>query len=488
MSTIERINRLKQQAFRLSERVRGFNPLGPVGYDHVSRSGLTFSDLDERLNKISGCASVVELRDEWENGGDGLEQKLSVSAANYCKQHVVCPICADRSQSRRRARFDSPIKSQAKMVHEKKRFAYMLTFTVTDGPDLSERLMHLKNAVRNFRRMGQRRKRGRSCGEAGKIRAAISTVEIKRGESSGLWHVHAHSLAFSDSPIDYEVYDREKRRGLSKKYGANIPKEVLDSIAKKRIRFHGELVPVSKISEEWLRSTGDSIGIHVDRLVHVPEFKTVLKNGHFVRSKIPSKKRRILSRMSFEESIAYQSRECLKYFTKTNENSPGDIVTIVEDTYNKRLVATYGEFRAIGGDDYNDPADPDGETWVLKWDPEAEAYSNPVPGRLRDTLEEEEAHKARSLCGRLTGQYRRVRRYLVGRRDMYRSDLAGALDGIKQRYRESIREVWAIYRQAVESAKRTENAMCDKYSPLFAAAGIYLPGSDSRDVYASVFT
>src|SRR4030067_1717552 len=164
MSTIKKLNQLKALSTELSSRMSSAAPLSTFFPSFVSKNGLTFSDLAERLEKVSSCASIVELKETWSQGsarGSGaqdLEQVLTVSADNYCKQHTICPVCADRSQARRRARFDKSIRKQVAAVVDKEKYAYLITYTVTDGPDLEERFEHLKSSKRNFRLMGQTRK------------------------------------------------------------------------------------------------------------------------------------------------------------------------------------------------------------------------------------------------------------------------------------------------------------------------------------------
>lgn len=493
MSDIKRLKALKLQALKFSRKVQSENPLRLFEQSHVSESGLTYSDLSERLKKIESCGSIIELKETWQNSPEGLEQVLAVSAANYCKQHAVCPVCADRSQSRRRARFNDAIKGQASMVKEKKRYAYIVTYTINGSDNLAERLEHLKESKRSFRLQGQKRKKGRSLGESGKIKAAISTIEIKRGDGSGKWHVHAHELAFTDEPLDIEVYDQAEKRELSKKYGGGwIPKEELTRIAKRLVFFGGELVPASKVSEEWLNATGDSIGISVERMHHVPKNRVRLVNGKLTTSRVSDSTRRKLSRMTFEDSITWQSKEVLKYPYKVPElysraDGAADALTIIQDTYNKRLVSTYGEFRNVPGNDFADPAAEGEETFILKWNDQRRDYVDLQPGKIREELEEQEEHKARSQCGRLTGEYRRQRRRLVSAREIYSDGLSGLLDDAKGQYRAAVRAVWSLYRQAVDCAKRVENTGCDKYSPVLALDGCFLPGSDRRDVYAAVF-
>jgi hypothetical protein len=481
MCEIQRINKLKRVAKRITENIRSVDPLKLYSSNFVSPSGLTYTDIDEKLDKISSCASIIELKETFiQTGEHDYEQVMQVAAANYCKQHTICPICADRTQARRRARYNDPIKEQAARVREGERHAYIVTYTVTDGVSLGERLDHLKESKKAFRLMGQKRHSKRSLGEAAKFKAAISTIEIKRGERSGKWHVHCHDLVFSDSPVDYQVYDKEKKRKLVDKYGNHIPKEKLNDAALFKVNFDGNQVAASKVSMEWYKATGgDSMSISVEPLRQVP------KN-------CSGKKKRMFQKMTFEESVAYQAKEVLKYISKPSSNTPEDSIDIITETFNKRMVATYGEFRTVAGDDFNDPAAPDENTFVLVWDEKKGKYGEPQPGKVRDLIEDEEtAHDTRIKAGKLLGNYRRQRKFLMGEKNKYGDELFVLLDASKQRYRAGVNALWKLYRQHVGAEKRLNYAVfegCDKYSPTIALAGMFIPGSDRRDIFHQSFS
>ena len=490
MCNQKRINVLKRQSVRVVGEIKSASVIENYVKTEVTSAGLTYSDIFERIEKIEKCASIIELSEKFEKGPSGdLEQVLSVAAANYCKQHVICPICADRLQSRRRAVFDQPIKNQSSMVKDGKRFAYMVTYTIADGENLADRLSHLKDSRRQWRLMGQRRKsrRGgfyRSKGEAGKICAGLSSIEIKRGYNSGLWHVHAHELVFTDRPFDYHVYDPDKKRALKDVYGNLIPHDRLSETAKRYVSFNGNQVAASKLSEEWLQATGDSMSIFCEPVYHVPKTRLKYSKGTFKKAPVPKKTKRLLSKMSFEDSVAFQSREIIKYFTKPGAYRPEDTITIMNETYNKRMSATYGEFRGINDLEMID--DAVGE-WVVTWSPEKGSYGDPIPGNIRDILQDEAASEARSQSGKCTGQYRRARRLILDQRALYGGSLCTALDELKQRYRAQINGIWALYRHKVSSAILADRSVCDNYSPVLAAQGCYIPGSNTNTVYDLAF-
>lgn len=485
MCEIRRLQILKKRQETIIEQFNNDDPLSILPKSYVSETGLTLSDITEKIDKIKDCANIIELRDTFIEKNGIFEQVMKVAAANYCKQHAVCPVCADRLQSRRRARFNDPIKIQAEMVETGERFAYMVTYTIKDGKSLSERLEKLKAAKMAFRKMGQKRgEEKRSYGEARKIKAAVSTIEIKKGKYSGEWHVHSHDLIFTDSPIRYHIYDANKKRKLEKKYGDNIPAEKLDEIALRKAYFNGSMVPVSKVSGEWLKATGgDSMNIYFERVQHVPKDKIKYENGKYRKVSIDGKKKRMLSKMSFSESVAYQAREILKYFTKPGENSVPDTLIILNETFNKRMVATYGQFRGIKGDDYIDEPS-ENESFVMVWN--NGKYGDAMPGTVRD-LEGDEATETRSQAGKYLGQYRRARKKLIEKREKYGVDLCTMLDDLKAQFRGKVATLWAIYHTRKNRSKDTENGNCDNYSSVLALQGMFIPGSTRKDLYQAAF-
>lgn len=473
MIEIKKLAALKNRSNILLSQVEKCNPIDAVAYDFVSRSGLTRSDIQDKIDKIKDCCSVVELKAEYEKSPEGiLEQKLKVSNGNFCKQHAVCAVCADRSQTRRRARYNEAIKDQASMVKDGKRYAYILTYTITDSEDLSGRLQDLKDFRRKWRRMGQKRKKSHSGGEASKIKAGLSTIEIKRGENSQLWHVHAHELLFTDKPLDYQVYDPMIKKELHKKYGSRIPKEILSAAAMETATFRGEQVPVSKISREWLEATGgESISIDVSPMYHVP------KN-------VSMKKQRKLSAMTFEQSIAYQAREVIKYMSKPWENSPLDMLQIITDTYNKRMIATYGEFRGVPGDDYEIQNTVDSENYVLVWDRGKADYGNPVPGRYSEFKEEET--ETRKKMAIMLGEYRRARKHIIDLNLV--SGVSEQLDTLKLSFKENVNRLWQYYRNKVRrDVISAEPASCDNYNSVLALGNFYVK-CGHNEMFQQAFT
>jgi len=121
--------------------------------------------------------------------------KVRLHAADFCKKHLLCPLCAIR----RGAKYLKAYMDRLEVVRieQPNLKAYMVTVTVKDGADLQERFQHLRKAMRA---MTQARRdylsnpaKNRHV-EAAKALGGVFSIEFKRGKNSGQWHPHAHMV------------------------------------------------------------------------------------------------------------------------------------------------------------------------------------------------------------------------------------------------------------------------------------------------------
>jgi hypothetical protein len=187
---------------------------------HKLRQGPFLDYLDKVDGKLSsqvaGCGSWLHVR-EWELSGES-----RLRNANFCKRFLICPCCA----ARRSAKLVTPYAAKVAVIQDMfpGLIPCMITLTIKNGPDLRERLLHLKASW--CRMMAAKRKGASASGrheliEWNKVFGSIRAIEVKLGEGSGLWHPHMHVFAL-----------------------------VTENISK----FH--------LSAEWERFTGDSIIVH----------------------------------------------------------------------------------------------------------------------------------------------------------------------------------------------------------------------------------
>ena len=127
--------------------------------------------------------------------------KLRLHAADFCKKHLLCPLCAIRRGAKQvKAYLD---RLQVVLASQPDLKLSLLTLTVKDGDDLGERFRHLTNS---FRKMQQARRsylRGKGPHvELAKVEGAVGSYEFKRGKNSGEWHPHVHMVVLHRADID----------------------------------------------------------------------------------------------------------------------------------------------------------------------------------------------------------------------------------------------------------------------------------------------
>lgn len=133
--------------------------------------------------------------------------KVRLHAACFCKVQLLCPLCAIRRGSKTLESY-----TQRYEVIQKERPGLkmsLLTLTVKNGDDLSERFEHLKKAVSNAlarRRNTIAKNRGYDS-EFAKIHGLVGSYEVTN-KGNG-WHPHAHIMILHSERIDAAQLKRE---------------------------------------------------------------------------------------------------------------------------------------------------------------------------------------------------------------------------------------------------------------------------------------
>ncbi len=394
---------------------------------------LTEADLFRTCQKITGCGSVVELRAAIDRN-TGEMSPAQIHAANFCGQHTVCPFCAGRVQDRRGARFKDPIVTAARVY----KYAYMITATMPPALTWREDLDQLVGAWKDFRRLGQRRKRVRTelvdgerrkvvswtrdPGEFGKVRAGLAKVELKRGADSGLPHCHYHALVFTDTQLDFRVWSKEEKlKPAAERIPLyRIPVRLVDQVLKpagpwRYVRRPARTwVAASKLTYEWSKVTGFRA-----RSFDVKPIKYLERDRN--------------AGVSYEESVFRQSKEVLKYATKF-DSAPAkgqeklfaqDFVGIKDATYCRRLFHTYGDFYGVPGSDFIGGGPHISSRPIIfetRW--RTSKYS-PLMERDRPVFANSDKSEANSLrittLNRVQGGVRRIRTAIVAAKNRYRA-------------------------------------------------------------------
>ena len=173
-------------------------------YSNAKRSALEVVDYIDTLPDQQRIAGLVR------NCGEYLVfrhyftvDQVRLHGASLCKKHLLCPLCAIRRGAKAlKAYLDRWEHIKAKKTHLR---PFLVTLTVKDGEDLSERMKHLKNGQRE---LWMRKHRGRGSVLDG-VEGAVWSYEVKRGGGSGLWHPHLHMIALAENQPDARALSAE---------------------------------------------------------------------------------------------------------------------------------------------------------------------------------------------------------------------------------------------------------------------------------------
>ncbi len=229
---------------------------------------------------------------------------------SLCGVYVVCPVCARVRGEMIWKKYSDRVNS----MHKKYRYAYSITFTLENISKFEDMYSLMNGSLSRFFKQGQKRGVfGRSGGESSKIKAAIASIEVKTGKGSNKAHVHLHMLAFTDTKLNYVIYDQKKKAVLQQVYPVRIPKHKLDEIATDTMDYRGGKIATSKLRTEWYTATfGNSINI---------KCKMLKENANIKKALI----------------------EVVKYPIKTNHMDERLFMDVLLNRDNKRFLRIYGE-------------------------------------------------------------------------------------------------------------------------------------------------
>ena len=197
---------------------RGVDPLRMNASDVLNR--LTYHKLrqgpfldylhkvDGKLgSQVAGCGSWLHVR-EWELSGES-----RLRNANFCKRFLICPACAARRAGKLVAAYAAKVEVVQDMTPGL--IPVMITLTIRNGPDLGERLQHLKDS---WGRMMAEKRKGASASsrnapiEWNKVHGSIRAIEVTRNDATKEWHPHIHVFALVSEYIDRERLSKEWER------------------------------------------------------------------------------------------------------------------------------------------------------------------------------------------------------------------------------------------------------------------------------------
>ncbi|PIO52157.1 hypothetical protein BV502_00915, partial [Leucobacter sp. OAMLP11] len=151
----------------------------------------------DMATKVHGCGEYLVFRHYF------TVDTVKLHAAQFCKKHLLCPLCAIRRGAKALAAYLA--RWDAIQLEKPALRPFLVTLTVKDGEDLEERFKHLQKAQHE---LWKRKHRGRGCALDG-VAGAVWSYEVKRGQNSGAWHPHLHMIALAEVQPDAQELARE---------------------------------------------------------------------------------------------------------------------------------------------------------------------------------------------------------------------------------------------------------------------------------------
>jgi hypothetical protein len=168
--------------------------------DYTSRVLHQSPDTQRVANRLHTCASYLVFRHYLTYG------KARLIAAETCKQHLLCPFCAIRRGAKSQTAYAEKV--QHLIAQNSSLVPWMVTLTVKNGPDLSERYRHLHKAVKAMNKYRHLNRGHEVC----KADGMVWSFEFKRGKQSEEWHPHVHAIWLCNEPIDQQKLSDEWRK------------------------------------------------------------------------------------------------------------------------------------------------------------------------------------------------------------------------------------------------------------------------------------
>lgn len=154
---------------------------------------------------LATCGNYLHFREYFTVG------KVRLHNATFCKQHLICPLCAIRRGAKALGAYLA--RWQVIQAEHPDLRPYLLTLTVKNGDDLEERQKHLTHSLKRLmhhRRDFNAGTRGAPWTELCKAQGGVYTLELTN-KGNG-WHPHAHMIVLASSEPCQEALSAEWHR------------------------------------------------------------------------------------------------------------------------------------------------------------------------------------------------------------------------------------------------------------------------------------
>ena len=137
--------------------------------------------------KLQGCANYLVFK-RYLTVDEIRLHAQRISARNICSARFARCAGVQKYLQVYKQRLDVVLQENPKLR------AFMVTLTVKDGENLSERFTHLRKALKSIRSSAGMLSKVKSRSNMQKAAGGVMSIEVKRGRNSGLWHPHVHMI------------------------------------------------------------------------------------------------------------------------------------------------------------------------------------------------------------------------------------------------------------------------------------------------------
>lgn len=210
---VERYSTAKSRQVEILTHVKQFVQTDP--------STAILSNLDAIQHRIEACGNYLVFNHYY------TVDDVRLSKASFCKTHLLCPLCAIRRGAKQ---VQAYLEKLELLRNDNPRLKpYMLTLTVKNGHDLSERFEHLTKSVKKLLVKRRDALRGKWTSQLSKALGGVFSYELTLSQHG--WHPHVHMVILCDQDDP--------------------------------IQFSQAKAKDSDLSREWLAVTGDSFIVDV---------------------------------------------------------------------------------------------------------------------------------------------------------------------------------------------------------------------------------
>lgn len=149
----------------------------------------TAKEIGIRFDRVLDCGDWLKFRDYYTGPG------IKLHSANFCKNTLVCSLCAIRRASRNLGVYLERL--QVVQAERPSLVAYLVTLTVRNQPDLGEALEHLTDSLKLLH---HRRVEKKSRSLMRDIAGGVFSIEVTNNGNG--WHPHVHAIWLAESQPD----------------------------------------------------------------------------------------------------------------------------------------------------------------------------------------------------------------------------------------------------------------------------------------------